>query len=532
MEIDALKPKTVPLAAETVLWFEFLLKPELLIEHLKKKQPGKSILALFSLILLFINVYRLPEPSPVELIEKFMTINTENAQPEFHLNAKTNTWEPFNPDKPYDEKLGRKQIALKILAINVTSHLRWDLNVIERNWNLQKQIQLIQDLCIITSGKGITIPMREQPTISALGNTLAFEFALFVYHRWILRVYKHLKDLIVKKKAVEQNPVGVVEPNIPLRDEISMLMIPEPQISVDYLTSFCTGGDQKRMPILSSASVLPLTTSSEPSGKGFRFEKNISTAEKKAQIYFDLCQYFLYNNFNEQAKEYAILCQQNFLEMQTEYKLKGIAEYLICDFSQEELNGVLLACGASSVPDSLMQRFNNFVMNRGDNLMEILKADNVARDIPFVQRKIIELDMEATSSVLQGNTTNVPKSIVALNTIRSVVAPESILLGSDFLGAHQTDEDYSFFINHLAQYLQINANEVEKQRLKDYVMNSITAKEVISPVLENICRGTGLITEEDISSLRKLKSFSVTLPGIATSSEWSMSETNRELDYL
>lgn len=42
MEIDALKPKTVPLAAETILWFEFLLKPELLTDHLKKRQPGKD----------------------------------------------------------------------------------------------------------------------------------------------------------------------------------------------------------------------------------------------------------------------------------------------------------------------------------------------------------------------------------------------------------------------------------------------------------------------------------------------------------
>lgn len=43
MEIDPLKPQTVPLAAETILWFEFLLKPELLVEHLKKKFPGNRI---------------------------------------------------------------------------------------------------------------------------------------------------------------------------------------------------------------------------------------------------------------------------------------------------------------------------------------------------------------------------------------------------------------------------------------------------------------------------------------------------------
>lgn len=33
---DPLRPKTVPLSAETILWFEFLLDPTLLTEHLAK----------------------------------------------------------------------------------------------------------------------------------------------------------------------------------------------------------------------------------------------------------------------------------------------------------------------------------------------------------------------------------------------------------------------------------------------------------------------------------------------------------------
>lgn len=134
-----MRPKTVPLAAETVLWFEFLLKPELLVEHLKKKQPG-DIFVCSSHPLEQPLALVLAEPSPVELIDKFLTINTENGQPEFFQEA--NATDPANGDN-YDLKLGRKQIALKILSINVASHLRWDLNDIEKNWNLPKQIKLI-----------------------------------------------------------------------------------------------------------------------------------------------------------------------------------------------------------------------------------------------------------------------------------------------------------------------------------------------------------------------------------------------------
>lgn len=38
---DPLRPKTVPLSAETILWFEFLLDPNLLTTHLSKENPSK-----------------------------------------------------------------------------------------------------------------------------------------------------------------------------------------------------------------------------------------------------------------------------------------------------------------------------------------------------------------------------------------------------------------------------------------------------------------------------------------------------------
>lgn len=41
MDLNPLKPQNIPLAEETVLWFEFLLDPRLLSTHLKEKQfPG------------------------------------------------------------------------------------------------------------------------------------------------------------------------------------------------------------------------------------------------------------------------------------------------------------------------------------------------------------------------------------------------------------------------------------------------------------------------------------------------------------
>lgn len=472
--------------------------------------------------------------------------------------------EPVNGDRAYDQKLGRKQIALKILSINVASHLRWDLNSIERHWNLQKQIQLLEDLCTITSGKIVTIPMRTaSPTLGPLGNKMAMDFALLVYHRWVLRVYKIFKDLIQKKKAMEQQnaaaaaaaaapgqvaptPVGGVvvggvpggppELNFTLRDEMFMqVMDPEPQASVDYLIAVCAAYEQKRMPILTATSIVPLTTNSEPSGKAFRFEKTVSAVEVRAQVYFDLCQYFLYNNANELAKKYVILCRQNYQQLQVEYKQQQRPgddnTYLICDIDEAELNGVLLACGASALPDSLMQRFNNFVMNRGDDLIEILKADNVCREIPFVQRKIIELDMEAAALIgPAGHTKEVLQSIVALNTIRTVVAPDTVMSGSDFLATYRSDEDWTYFALFIQQHLNSSALAVERLLLREYVLKAITSRAVITPVIMATVKKLNLIDEKTIAEIKNKKSptAAIELPEIARQTEWVVPETNRE----
>lgn len=41
MDINPLKPKNVPLAADTVLWFEFLLNPKLLENHLENSNSSE-----------------------------------------------------------------------------------------------------------------------------------------------------------------------------------------------------------------------------------------------------------------------------------------------------------------------------------------------------------------------------------------------------------------------------------------------------------------------------------------------------------
>lgn len=76
-------------------------------------------------ILYFTFIFHRTEPSPIELISQFLSVSPEVqcqnpmdvVSPD--LDAALNTSEVL--------KLGRKQLALKILGLKVASHLKWNL---------------------------------------------------------------------------------------------------------------------------------------------------------------------------------------------------------------------------------------------------------------------------------------------------------------------------------------------------------------------------------------------------------------------
>lgn len=100
-------------------------------------------------------------------------------------------------------KIGRKQLALKILGLKAASYLKWNLQLIERNLSLQKQVQLLSDLCSIASGKLVHLPLSlvHECQLGPYGSKKALNFALTLYHRWVLRaqVLKEVPPRVFKQ---------------------------------------------------------------------------------------------------------------------------------------------------------------------------------------------------------------------------------------------------------------------------------------------------------------------------------------------
>lgn len=208
---DPLKPTSVPLEAETILWFEFLLNPSLLTTHLQKENASMYFIIHFSsgidcdMSMKFFLFYSVVGPTPIELILKFLSM-----APESQNNTTTATTPDIESAMNRNEglKIGRKQLALKILGLKVASYLKWNLQVLERNLSLQKQVQLLSDLCSVTSDKVVNLPLSlvHECQLGPEGSKKAFNFALTMYHRWILRA-QVLKEIPPRVFRQGFNPV-------------------------------------------------------------------------------------------------------------------------------------------------------------------------------------------------------------------------------------------------------------------------------------------------------------------------------------
>jgi integrator complex subunit 8 len=155
MEIDTIK--SAPLCEETVLWFEFLLKPELLEKHVKN------------------------ETRAIEVMTEFLNIIPDNNQQVNEINSPDS--DSLNKIESLSLKLGRKQLALKILALKVASFFNWKLDVIEKNLAIQKQVQLLSDLCSITSGRIVNLPLSlvHEVPVSIDGSKSALRLVVYYF---------------------------------------------------------------------------------------------------------------------------------------------------------------------------------------------------------------------------------------------------------------------------------------------------------------------------------------------------------------
>lgn len=101
----------------------------------------------------------------MELMSQFISMTPDTILPQ-QFNV-TPTSEPLaavsSSSTPVPSSEGlfltHKQMALKVLALKVATWLKWNLDVLEKNLPIPKQLFLLRDLCTLSFGKKVGIPL-------------------------------------------------------------------------------------------------------------------------------------------------------------------------------------------------------------------------------------------------------------------------------------------------------------------------------------------------------------------------------------
>ncbi|XP_067628061.1 integrator complex subunit 8 isoform X2 [Eurosta solidaginis] len=513
---DPLQQKAVPLAAETVLWFEFLLDPQLITKHLKKPNP---------------------DPSPLELMSQFISVTPDVVMPpQFDLTSPEAESVPGGiPVTPGASvttaadmsnvdglRIPRKQMALKILALKVATWLKWNLDVLETSLPIPKQLFLLRDLCTVCFGKLISIPLPQdfQPKITSDGHEHAARFALTFYHRWVLRL-QILKDIAMK--AARPSMANMFVPIEPMHQ----FFAPEipPQNSVEYLQDLCKSTEP--FYVFTYDTFVTLHADTETMRQNFEHMQQISLAELRAQIYYDLVNFYLYTKQYRQAREAVNECRRNLKEMKTDYKAESAKytadDYLFCHVNDDELEGYLLACGCSEQRTTLTERFNAASWKQYKDIIETLREDNYIREIPLINRRILELDIEGLIS--QGTlkeTRTFEMQVAALNVVRSIFEEGNIFASVDYFEKYKHLNSFIAIVDAIANVIP-HCNLSERYIVKNFVIDCILKQNNGKQFLLHI-QHLQLFTPIELRDLEQQSAEEeMIVPPLATLNEWKFS---------
>lgn len=143
-----------------------------------------------------------------------------------------------------------------------------------------------------------------------------------------------------------------------------------PQSSIDYLKELCTSFEP--FYVFTYNTFMPLHPNQDdddhPYSRAQNFEQmlKISLSELRAQICYDLVNFYLYTKQYNLAQDAARECRDNLFRTRQEYASQGkdSKHFVFCQINESELEGYLLACGVGIKQPSLVERFNSAALTQ------------------------------------------------------------------------------------------------------------------------------------------------------------------------
>ncbi|XP_058474830.1 integrator complex subunit 8 isoform X1 [Solea solea] len=337
-------------------WFEFLLDGSLLETHLRKSDPGQLAVT--------------TDPLPLQLIIQFL----EQA-------SKPSVNEQNQVQPPADNRRNR---TLKLLALKVAAHMKWDLDVLEKGLTIPVLNMLLNELlCVSKVPPGVK---HVDLDLSTLPPTTAM--AVIIYNRWAIRtiVLSSFPEKQTKPGPHQMNMLSVVQQEKEMTDNILAVLKEQAADSISVLEgALCLKKDfyvhtLRTLDLLAADAAANGETESSTAGLC------ISADELHCQVHYDLGGIFFQRGCTDQS---AFQKAKGHFR-QTKELLKKLDLTVHVHLDEKRLAGYWNACKAltgdcdpSDSQTSPYDQINSLI--RVNNYQAVINAfirDNVTRSLP------------------------------------------------------------------------------------------------------------------------------------------------------
>ncbi|NXT37722.1 INT8 protein, partial [Pelecanoides urinatrix] len=422
-------------------WFEFLLEEALLEQHLQKASP---------------------DPPPVQLIVQFL----EQA-------SKPSVNEQNQVQPPPDNKRNR---ILKLLALKVAAHLKWDLDVLEKSLSVPVLNMLLNELLCISKvppgTKHVDVDLSSLPPTTAM--------AILLYNRWAIRtiVQSSFPVKQVKPGPPQLNVMNQMQQEKELTENILKVLKEQAADSILVLEGALKLNKDLYVHTIRTLDLLAMEPGmvngeTENSTAGLK----ISAEEIQCQVCYDLgAIYFQQGSTNAAVHENA---KEKFFKTK-ELIAKNGSSSLHFTIDEERLAGYCQACGVlTSSSDDASQQATPYsqihsCMKSGNyqDLVKIFLEDNLTLSLPvqFRQSVLRELFQKAQ----QGNDAldEVCFKVCVCNTVCDVLQGRIIDIQFCQLFLKPNKEKIDFLLEVCSRSINLeNASEALKRKMAAFLKN-------------------------------------------------------------
>nr|XP_054748365.1 integrator complex subunit 8-like [Lytechinus pictus] len=415
-----------------LLWFEFLLKPGLLESHLSSENP---------------------EPSATLLLEQFVDQSIKEAN---------------NEESPSQH---RKIHSLKVLALKVAAHLKWDFSFLQTSLPLYMVHKVLKDFVEWVSPPELNI----QPTTDVCSLDDSVLVALTIYNRWSVRTFVErsvpskliktppgnvpgafnvagVNDMVMKTvKDTLPDSLNFLERCLPLDRDI---YFPDTHTFID-IDAFSSSSPT---PSSSANANSSLTKLPAPQQHGIKVTKE----EFLWQLNYDLGCY----SFHEQQYGKAADMFQRVQELSPKVETS-----FYCCPEASKLEGYLAACSAligqnlnrlpSNEPPSLLSRCEASKARNYQDIVAVLLEDNFKQELSMWYRECLGDDV-AKSAITPSK---LKQQVALCNSARLAAEGRMNLNDLKMNLAQSPQEARQFFVECIVKTLS-SSSEHQKSNIK------------------------------------------------------------------